>query len=162
MKRLLVMRHAKSDWSAGVADHERPLNRRGRAAADAMGRHLSNTGQAPDHVLTSSAVRARTTAERAAAAGRWEAPIEVERDLYETYPQGALEVVLGAPDVAALMVVGHQPTWSGLVAHLTGGSVAVPTGTVVGIDLFIAAWDEVLDAQGEIVFVVHPRTLPDE
>ena len=154
------MRHAKSDWSAGVADHERPLNARGRAAADAMGRHLTAAGEAPDHVLTSSAVRARTTAERAAAAGRWDAPIEIAPDLYETWPQGALEVVLGAPDVASLMIVGHQPTWSGLVAHLTGGAVSVPTGTVVGIDLFVATWDEVLDAQGEIVFVVRPRSLP--
>lgn len=159
MKQLLVMRHAKSDWSSGLADHERPLNSRGRAAADAVGRHLTATGQAPDHVFTSSAVRALTTAQRAAAAGGWSSDIQVERDLYSTWPEGALETVLTAPDVDRVMIVGHQPTWSGLVAHLTGASVAMRTATVVGIDLFITDWSDVVGARGEILFVVQPRSL---
>ncbi len=159
MRQLLIMRHAKSDWSAGLADHERPLNSRGRAAADAMGAHLTAIGQAPDHVVTSSAVRAHTTAVRAAAGGQWDAQIDVERALYSTHPEGALETLLGVPDVERLMIVGHEPTWSGLVAHLTGGGVAMRTATVVGIDLYITDWSQVLDARGEILFVAQARHL---
>lgn len=159
MKQLLIMRHAKSDWATGRADHERPLNGRGRAAADAMGAHLTAIGQAPDHVITSSAVRAHTTASRAAAAGRWDAQIDVDRSLYSTHPQGALETLLAAPNVERIMLVGHEPTWSGLVAHLTGGAVAMKTATVVGIDLLITDWSHALDARGEILFVAQPRHL---
>lgn len=159
MKQLLIMRHAKSDWGAGQADHERPLNRRGRAAATAVGAHLTSLGQVPHHVITSSAVRAHTTAQHAAAAGNWPGGLDVEAALYATDPEGALEVALAAPDVARLMMIGHEPTWSGLVAHLTGASVAMRTATVVGIDLYITDWSQVLEARGEILFVVQPRHL---
>ena len=61
---LLIMRHAKSDWSVGgMTDHERPLAPRGVEAAGAMGRFLARCGQAPELVFTSTAERARATAE---------------------------------------------------------------------------------------------------
>lgn len=157
MRRLLVMRHGKSDWSVGAADHERPLNERGRGAADAMGRLLADMGEAPDHVITSSAVRARTTAERAAASGNWNAEVEVTRDLYMTDPFGALEAVVGAPAVERLMVVGHEPTWSGLVAHLTGARAAIKTATVAVIDVHVADWTNALEAGGELYALLQPR-----
>ena len=87
MKRLILLRHAKSDWAADYGgDHERPINQRGHRAAEAMGRWLSLTGHAPDHVVSSSAVRARTTAEVAAAGGDWEADIEIDSVVYEAAP----------------------------------------------------------------------------
>lgn len=159
MRQLLIMRHAKSDWAAGLPDHERPLNGRGRRAATAMGAHLTSMGQAPDHVLTSSAIRAHTTAQRAAEAGKWRGGLQVEAALYATHPDGALEVALGALDVDRLMLVGHEPTWSGLVANLTGATVAMRTATVVGIDLYINDWSQVMGARGEILFVFQPRHL---
>ncbi len=160
MKRLLVMRHAKSDWEAGVAsDHARPLNARGRAAAPLMGRLLAALDEAPDLVLTSSAVRARTTAELAAEAGDWNAAIEVRDALYGAGPDGVVEEIMSAPEtVGRLMVVGHQPTLGGLVARLTGGNVAVKTATVVIIDLYLgSAWESLEPPHGELVAVLQPR-----
>lgn len=160
MKHLLVMRHGKSDWSAGRSDHERPLNKRGVAAAKAMGTALAAMGEAPELVLTSTAVRAATTAELAAEAGSWNAPIAYREALYGTSAQGALEVAMEAdPEASAVMLVGHQPTWGALVSHLTGASVAMKTATVAKIELYVRDWTDVLHAHGELVFLIQPRSI---
>ena len=66
MRTLLLLRHAKSDWDASYADdHERPLAKRGKKAAALIGRHLAATGQVPDRVVSSTAVRAADTVRRA-------------------------------------------------------------------------------------------------
>jgi len=164
MKRLLVMRHAKSDWNAGVAsDHARPLNNRGRNAAPAMGRLLTAIGESPDHIFTSSAVRAKTTAELASEGGGWDAHIDVRDALYEASPDGVLREIATAPDsTQRLMVVGHQPTLGGLVGVVTGGSVAVKTATVVIIDLYLgSSWASAEPPHGELLAVLQPRHLED-
>ena len=163
MKRLLIMRHGKSDWSqAGLSDHDRPLNRRGAKAAKTMGRVLAAIDGTPDHIITSSAVRAATTARLAMEAGGWDATIEETRELYGTSVEGALRVAAGAPAMAeSLMLVGHEPTWSGLVAHLSGGSVQVKTATVVAIDCYAYDWPDLLMTAGELAFVLQPRLFTD-
>ncbi len=66
MKTLLLMRHAKSDWDADYeSDHDRPLNDRGLKSARLMGRVLADEGLVPDLIISSTALRARTTAELA-------------------------------------------------------------------------------------------------
>ena len=57
MKRLYLVRHAKSDWSSiGLADFDRPLNKRGRRDAKSMGKYLKRVWQGePDYVLCSTA-----------------------------------------------------------------------------------------------------------
>lgn len=160
MKRLLVMRHAKSDWDAGYArDHDRPLSKRGKRAAATMGRLLADIQEVPELVVSSSATRAHTTADLAAHAGSWMCPIEVSGDLYGTSPGEALRIIHRTPDqVDRLMVVGHEPTWSGLVHRLTGGAVQMKTATVVIIDLLVGrSWDSGDMVQGEIVAVLQPR-----
>ena len=117
MKTLLLMRHAKSDWDADYGDdHDRPLNERGTRSARLMGRVLADEGLEPAHVISSTALRARTTAELANEAGEWGARLSLERALYDEGPKGVLATVASTPDVARLMLVGHQPTWSMLVA----------------------------------------------
>ena len=164
MKRLLVMRHAKSDWSrGGITDHDRPLNHRGTAAARTMGRVLARLDVVPDHAITSTAVRAQTTVRLAAEAGDWGTSIEATEQLYGTSVDGALSVAAAAPSTAeTVMLVGHEPTWSGLVARLTGGSVQMKTATVVGIDCYVYDWPEVLMTAGELVFVLQPRMFAGE
>lgn len=160
VKKLLIMRHAKSDWSAGVADRDRPLNARGRRAATAMGKALAAMNEVPDLVISSSATRAATTAQRAVEGGEWTSAIRYTDDLYATSVRGALEVLMGAdPAAESVMLVGHEPTWSSLVAQLTGGAVAVKTATVAAIDLYVRDWADVYDAHGELLFLLQPRTL---
>ncbi|MGA9597997.1 MAG: histidine phosphatase family protein, partial [Acidimicrobiia bacterium] len=90
MKRLMILRHAKSDWNSGAdSDHTRPLNRRGTEAAMTMGRVLSRIGEVPDIIYTSSATRARETALLAADAGGWDVETVELDELYGTSAGGA-------------------------------------------------------------------------
>jgi phosphohistidine phosphatase len=159
MPTLLVMRHGKSDWGApNGADHDRPLAERGVRSARLIGRLLTGLDLAPHFIISSTAVRARTTAELAAAAGGWDAPISLQPGFYG----GSTGDVLGlaareAPDVDRLMLVGHEPTWSGLVEHLTGARVPVKTGTVAVIDVEAAHWSALPEARGELMALRNPR-----
>jgi len=158
MKTLLLMRHAKSDWSAEYgADHDRPLNERGERSARIMGRVLATEDRAPDLVVTSTAVRARETARLAKEAGDWSCEIVLEPNLYGTGAEAAVQTAAEAPEHDRLMLVGHQPTWSILVSILTGDRVEMRTGTVTAIDFDIDEWDDLPTAHGVISDTYQPR-----
>lgn len=162
MRTLLVMRHAKSDWGAAFgSDHERPLVRRGVKAAGRMGRFLTDAGTAPDLILSSSAIRALTTAELAAEAGGWDCEIVTNRDLYASDPERVLEMVREINNgVERLLIAGHEPTWSTLVTWLTGGDrVRMPTAAVACLDLPHGGWIDLAPATCELRWLVTPKTL---
>ncbi len=160
MPTLLLMRHAKSDWDAEYGtDHDRPLNDRGRRSARLMGRVLTEEGLAPEVVISSTAVRARTTSELAIEAGEWDAELVLDRALYESGPQGVLAA--GAetpPEIGRLMLVGHQPTWSMLVARLTGERAEMKTATVAVIDLAIDSWADLPGSSGSLARLIEPKS----
>ncbi len=163
MKRLMILRHAKSDWNAAYGgDHERPLNTRGMRAARAVGIAVARSGEIPDMAMTSTATRARTTLDEAIDAGSWDTAVSEDRRLYGTSPAGALEVASAAPDdIERLMLVGHQPTWGSLVRALTGASVVVKTATLVAVDLRITRWLDAPTADGSIAYLFQPRLFTD-
>ena len=152
------MRHAKSDWDADFAsDHERPLNERGVRSARLMGRFLAAHDLEPGHVISSTAVRARTTAELAATAGGWNAGIDLDRSLYETGPVQVIERVRRSPAIGRLMIVGHQPTWGNVVTELTGESVEVKTATVAVVAFDVESWSDIGPGLGKLSDVHQPR-----
>jgi phosphohistidine phosphatase len=159
MKTLLLMRHAKSDWDADYgSDHDRPLNERGLRSARLMGRVLAEEGLVPDLVISSTAVRARKTAELAVEAGGWSSEIRLDRSLYDEGPRGVLAVGASAPDVEGVMLVGHQPTWSMLVSALTGQRAEMKTAAVAVIELDIESWADLPSASGTLTRVLEPRS----
>jgi phosphohistidine phosphatase len=160
MKTLLLMRHAKSDWSAEYGrDHDRPLNDRGVRSAEAMGRLLRDEDQMPELVITSTAVRARTTAELASRAGDWECEIVLEPRLYGSGADAVVMVAAAAPPVSRLMLVGHQPTWSTLASVLTGERVDMKTATVAVTRFDMGDWSDLPSVRGEVVAVYQPREI---
>ncbi len=157
MRRLYVLRHAKSDWTVGAADHARPLNGRGVRSAEAIGRVLGEAGEEPARIVSSTATRARSTAELVMEAAGWDVPLVVTDDLYLTGVAGTLDVVAregGA--LGSLMIVGHEPTWSNVIEYLTGGVVAVKTATVAALDTH-ATWGTLRERSCSLGFVLHPR-----
>jgi phosphohistidine phosphatase len=157
-KTLMLMRHAKSDWTADYeSDHQRPLNERGVRSARLMGRLLEGLDSIPDLVLTSTATRARDTARLAAEAGGWECPILEEPGLYGGSPDSVLEIVSGVAGADRLMLVGHEPVWSSLVREVSGRRVEMKTATVVVVAIAIESWDDLGDAQGVVTGIHHPR-----
>lgn len=155
------MRHAKSDWADYGTDHERPLNDRGVRSARIMGRVLSAEGRAPEHVITSTAVRARSTASLAIEAGEWTCEIELDQSLYGGGADAAVQAASTATGIERLMLVGHQPTWSILFSVLTGEDVEMKTATVAVIDFDISEWKELPAAGGSVSAVLQPRDFYD-
>jgi phosphohistidine phosphatase len=154
------MRHAKSDWSAPAAgDHERPLAPRGIKAARLMGRFLTACKQQPNLVLTSTAVRARTTVELAADAGEWPCEIATTKAFYGTDAEAVLHELVTNPNLPQrLLVAGHEPTWSSLVALLIGGgSVRMPTAAVACVELNEVPWSGLVPGCGELRWQVTPK-----
>lgn len=158
MPTLLVMRHAKSDWTADYGpDHERPLNERGVKSARVMGEVLAKDGLIPILVISSTAVRARRTAELANESGGWDASLILEPELYGTGVDTAIEVAARAPKVERLMLVGHQPSWSKLVQTLTGELADMKTATVAVVDVPGRDWGQLAPNRGKLVEVIQPR-----
>ncbi|WP_338498742.1 histidine phosphatase family protein [Streptomyces sp. SJL17-4] len=121
-RRLFVLRHSKSAWPEGVADHDRPLGPRGLRDAPAAGRFLTETGGLPDLVLCSPARRARQTWELAAAELNSPVPTCHDPRLYGADDAELLDVLHDVPDeVATLVLVGHNPGLEDLVLLLAAG-----------------------------------------
>lgn len=162
MRQVYLLRHGKSDWDSGFSsDHERPLARRGEQAARSVGRLLTALGKTPDCVISSSAVRALTTATLAKEAGNWEVDIEIAPDFYQAAPGALLSRVQGtADDVERLLLVGHEPTWSHTVGLLIGqAEVKMVTAALARVDLRIEKWQDTHFGSGTLGWLVTPKLL---
>jgi phosphohistidine phosphatase len=158
VRELILLRHAKSDWAASFTeDADRPLNRRGREAAEVMGRVLALAGRAPDLVLTSPATRARETADLAAAAGSWEAPVAADPRLSPGSPAAVVTVVQErAGEARRVMVVGHEPAWSQTAAFLLGGGrLRMATGTAACLE--VTSWEDLGPGSCTLLWMLAPR-----
>lgn len=143
MRTLLLMRHAKSDWKqAGLADHDRPLNTRGRRAAPVMARQLHDQGVKVDVILASTAERARKTV--ALMQKEWAAQTEVlhSKSLYLASPQQILSELKSLNDSwSSVLVVAHNPGLAELVSYLAGSSVEMPTAAVAIFECAAQSWN---------------------
>lgn len=160
MKTLLILRHAKSDWGhAKLADHDRPLNKRGQADAPKMGELLRIQCLTPDLILSSTAQRARHTAELVAEACGYEGEIHFTRQLYLAEPIDYIEVVrTHAEDEAIVMVVGHNPGIEDLASGLTNESLSMTTANLVQVDLPLAHWQDLREhTQGKLINLWRPK-----
>ena len=157
MKTLLLARHAKSDWDvAGLRDHDRPLNARGLRDAPAMARRLVDDGVALQRIVSSTAVRARRTAEEYAAAFGI-APGE-DPDLYAASARTILRVAAALPDdVEVAMLVGHNPGMADAVAELTGSFVEFPTCAVAECSVDVGSWSALIEGSGRLQRLRTPR-----
>ncbi len=164
MKTLILMRHGKSDWAeGGQPDFERPLAPRGIKASKQAGRLLAQAGLRPDRVICSAAERARKTAELAYGAGGFSGFFEIKPELYETSAEGALEVIRRhGQDASVLLVVGHEPTSSGLISLLVGGGRhEMVTAALAGIEADVDSWTELQPGRATLSFLFPPRLLED-
>jgi phosphohistidine phosphatase len=123
MKELFLLRHAKSSWAdPGMADDDRPLNKRGRQAAAAMAGYLSAEGLRPGLILCSSARRTRETLDFISEALGSSIPVHIEPELYLADPATLLERLRHVPDTAgSVLIIGHNPGLHELAAELTAG-----------------------------------------
>lgn len=165
MGQLLLLRHGKSDWNADFeTDHDRPINERGVQAARSVGLLLrGQSAYVPDQILCSTARRTRETLQHVISASEWDAPdVHYLDDLYLAAPSRALHILADrSVSVDALLLVGHQPTLSGLLTLVAGGNqVAFPTAALAVVDFDASDWKSGrLRAKGALRALIPPRLM---
>jgi len=133
---LILLRHAKSDWSGDERDIDRPLAPRGIRQAPAMGRWLARHVGRLDLAVVSPARRARSTWELVGAELDAPPPIQIDDRVYAASEQELLTVVRGlADDLGTVVLVGHNPGLQQLVSALTDASAALPTSALAVIGM---------------------------
>jgi phosphohistidine phosphatase len=170
MRRLMMLRHAKSDLGTpGMRDQDRVLAERGRESAPRIGSYMTRHALRPDLIVASTATRVRQTLDLVLPAFPKPPRIVYDDRLYEVEAEGLLEVVKETPgDVHALLLVGHNPGLAELAAHLVGtGDVETrqkllekfPTAGLAVVDLAVPGWGEVARGSGSLERFVTPRSL---
>ena len=161
MKILYLMRHAKSSWSFDeLSDHQRPLNSRGRDDAPAMGRALAERRITVDYLLSSSAVRAMSTAALVAREINYpHEQITVLDDLYRADVPGLLRVLRRCPDAAtSVLLVGHNNTITEAANQLSPSPISeLSTGAIVCLHFRTDHWADLDPANAEFYFYDTPR-----
>lgn len=164
MKTLFLLRHAKSSWKdETLADFERPLNGRGKRAAETMGNYFKSHAIVPELILCSPAVRARETLELVSKAAKWSAEVRYDQQIYEASGLRLAEVVSQIEnDRKVVMLVGHNPGMAELLFLLTAERVEVPTGTFAKIAVNATEWAHAADKRATLELLVKPRELEDD
>jgi len=162
MKTLYLLRHAKSSWSEpGLDDRQRPLNKRGMADAPLMGERLRARGESIDAVVSSPALRARTTAELFSSACAYAgAAIAIDPDL-SFLGSGSIEAVIRAQDdrQGALMLVFHNPDITHFVNSIDYAFQVdnIPTCGLVRLSCDIARWRDWARDRARIDYFDFPK-----
>lgn len=162
MKTLLLLRHAKSDWgNAHLSDHDRPLNDRGLKDAPRMGKLLKKEDLTPNAIVSSTAVRAATTAELVALAADFEGTIRYTDKLYQAGVAELVEVARRLDDSATVaLLVGHNPGMEELVEALCGHEEVMPTAAVACFQLPVDLWsDFTLSTKTRLIALWRPKEL---
>jgi len=165
LRRLMVLRHAKSAWP-DVPDHERPLASRGRRDAPAVGRWLRAEGCLPDRVVCSTARRARETWELVSAELDPVPDVAFDKRVYDASVPELLEVVHGLPDDAPTsLLVGHNPGFHELTFALAGSAdgdalerlqVKFPTAGIAVL-AFTGPWAALTSGSARLTRFATPR-----
>ncbi len=162
MKTLLILRHAKSSWGKPhLADHDRPLNKRGKRDAPRMGYLADREGLVPDLVITSSARRAVDTAEAFAYSSGYDGDIRITRDLYHADATSFISLLGGLNDeLKTVMIVGHNPGMEELLEELTGIYERMTTAAMAQIRLPVEGWRHLNDEiDGQLIQLWRPKEL---
>jgi phosphohistidine phosphatase len=170
MRRLMLLRHAKSDWATpGLRDHDRPLSPRGREAAAKMGTYMVRHALVPDLIVASTAKRVTETLDLMLPAFEQTPKIVSEAAVYQAGASALLGSVKETPRaVHSLLMVGHNPGFADFAALLiASGEVEArqrllekfPTGALAVIDFPLDDWGKLHPRAGRLDRFVVPRTL---
>ena len=150
MKTLLLMRHAKSSWKeSNIPDHDRPLNRRGKHDAPLMGKLLRDQKMNLDLIISSTALRAETTANLIAKAVRYKGKITLDKSIYNAEPTDLLTLLSNSSDeYNSILLVGHNPTMEETVQMITNSpEITMATCSIAHLTLSIDTWTDLKEKQ---------------
>jgi phosphohistidine phosphatase len=161
MKTLYLCRHAKSSWNnSSMSDHARPLNDRGERDAPQMGKRLRKRKPQPTIIISSSAVRAETTATILAEAIDYPiSDIKIDERLYGAEPKDVISIIHELDDaIDCAMLVGHNPTFTDLINALSGSQIEnVPTCGMAVLRFPTKIWAKIGQSHGELLDFEYPK-----
>lgn len=160
MKYLYLIRHAKSNWSdESQSDFERGLNKRGQKAVLTMSEVLKKKKIMPDLILSSSAKRAKLTADGLAKNIGYSGNIRYSDALYMAEPEEVIAMIKGLKDkYETVFIVGHNPETTELTELLTDAYIEnVPTLGIVALDLSIEHWKKIKAENVKLNFFIYPK-----
>ncbi len=155
---LILLRHAKSDWSGDEADHDRPLATRGRRQAPDAGRWLAVNAGTIDLAVVSTATRARSTWDLVSQ--ELDHPTSTRHDdrVYGASAGQLLAIVRSLDEaLGTVVLVGHNPGFEDLVEALTGDHVGMPTSALAVVEL-PGTWDGAGRARARLRAAGRPPT----
>ncbi|MCF8240602.1 MAG: histidine phosphatase family protein [Melioribacteraceae bacterium] len=161
MKRLILVRHAKSSWKdPDLADFERPLNKRGKRDAPLMAKLIAEKGEKPDVLISSPALRAYTTArEFAKQLDIKPKKLIMDENIYEAGAHELMGLALKFNDEHnSVMLFGHNPGLTLLNNYLSAQRIDnIPTCGVVCIEFEIDSWKEIKIESGRTQYFEYPK-----
>ncbi len=159
MRKLLIMRHAKSSWdNPDFSDFERPLSTRGLKTAPFMGNVLYKNEIKPDLLISSTAKRAKQTAILVKESAQVEHSIQFEEKIYEASATTLLSLVTEFSDkYDTILLVGHNPGMEEFIRILTGDYCSMPTAAIAKVLLNIDSWKEIAANKGFLETVFRPK-----
>jgi phosphohistidine phosphatase len=161
MKTILLLRHAKSDWGdRDMADIDRPLNRRGQAAAPVMAAWIAEHDLCPDLVLCSTARRTQQTLALVHPALPGSVPVMLDEALYLAEVPVLLARLRGLDDsVGTVLVIAHNPGLEDLAAELSSFAGHMPTAGLVVLRFDVPVWQDITPGGGKLHAFVTPKGL---
>lgn len=159
MKTLYLCRHAKSDWSTSLPDHERPLNERGLQSVPVMAEVWKQLSEIPTYWISSSAERALRTAQLLAAEAEPDITIHVDHELYLADIKTWLEVITSLPESEeSVTLFGHNPGITHAVNYLTGSDIGnIPTCGLVKMSFEVPNWNHISQNTGLLDWFEYPK-----
>jgi phosphohistidine phosphatase len=161
MKRLILVRHAKSSWkNPGLMDFARPLNGRGKQNAPMMGKRLLGSGILPEEVVSSPAKRAWSTARLIASEIHFkEENLIADPEVYEADVDTLMEIIGNfSDDWQDVMLVGHNPGLTELAEMLTDREFGnLPTCAICCIEFAAERWADITQGSGRVYHYDHPK-----
>jgi|ERR1700752_212664 len=164
MRILYLLRHAKSSWGdPTLRDFDRPLKKRGREAAERIGKRLAVEKLNNPLVISSPAVRTRETAQIVLKSANLQVEPRFDERIYEATLGELVQVVTGITDDRDVAImIGHNPGFEELLGFLTGEHRRMPTCALAKIEFEDVSWKDVRAGEGRLEWFIAPKELPDD
>jgi len=159
VKKLYIIRHAKSSWSdLSLNDFDRPLNKRGKRDAPVMGDRFVKRAIKPDSILSSPAKRAKETAKMIAKSISYKNKILFDENIYEASLKRFESILRNLDDKDKIsFLVAHNSTLNMFVYEYVGLDENVPTCGVVGIEFDCDKWSEISPKNAKLILFDYPK-----
>ena len=161
MKSILLFRHCKQSNGDYSTDHERPLTLDGILDAKNMGLYIARINERPDLVISSTAIRAKCTAETAISEGKWDCSLKLYKGIYIGNLSFLLKLLNNQDNsISTVCLVGHEPTFTNFITNLIGGVFEYfPRGSIAKIDFNVQKYSAISLGIGNLSWFMTPSEL---